>query len=308
MNSMKQFRLSKGILLTALAFSASAFAQDDKVAGTRKQPLKLAMVPSADSTKIMSGMTPVAKCLEKETGYFFDISVPNNYIVVVEGLGSKKVDIAFLNTFGYLLAHERYGTQALLKASRGGETTYRSQILVRADGKIQKLEDLNGKKVAFVDPASTSGYILPKKLFMDKKIKLGQEVFAGKHDSAIIMLYQGGVDAATSFYNAPINGKIKDAREKVLAQFPDVEQKIKILELTPDIPNDPIVARKELSEELKTKVSKAFETCVKTNIDSFKSINNSDGLVAVKDSDYDGLRQTVKELKIDMGSELNKKK
>lgn len=299
--------------LAGFAFSAlaigSAFGQADKTLGTRKSPLKLAMVPSSDATKILNNMAPVSKCLEKETGYFFDISVPNNYVVVVEGLGSSKVDVAFLNTFGYLLANDRYGSEALLKVSRNGETTYRGVIFVKSDSKIQKIEDLTGKKIAFVDPASTSGHILPKKLMNDKKVKPAEEVFAGKHDVAVTMLYQGQVDAAAAYYNAPApDGKPRDAREKLLAQFPDTMQKIKVLELTEEIPNDPIVVRKDISAEMKGKIKVAFQKCVASNVEAFKGINNSDALAPVVDKDYDGLRKTVQDLKIDLGGELSKKK
>lgn len=302
---MFKFRAVTTILMSLV--SASAFADDSKL-GTRKNPLKLVMVPSTDSTKILSSMKPVAQCLEKETGLTFDISVPNNYIVAIEGMGSKKVDIAFLPTFGYLLAHEKYGAEALLKASRNGETTYRAAIVARSDRNIKSLGDLNGKKIAYVDPASTSGYILPKKLFIESKIKPSQEVFQGKHDAVVTAVYQGQVDAGAIFYNKPVDGKIKDAREKVKTQFPDIEEKVKIVSLTEDIPNDPIVIRKEVTPDSKTKIAKAFQACVAKLPESFRGINNSDAFAEVKDSDYDGIRKTVKLLGIDVGGELQKKK
>jgi phosphonate transport system substrate-binding protein len=299
-------RIAFAFLFSA-AVSLNAFADDSKI-GTRKNPLKLVMVPSTDSTKILSSMKPVAQCLEKETGMSFDISVPNSYIVAIEGMGSKKVDIAFLPTFGYLLAHEKYGAEALLKASRNGETTYRAAILARTDKNIKSVADLNGKKIAYVDPASTSGYILPKKLFLDSKVKPAQEVFQGKHDAVVTAVYQGQVDAGAVFYNKPVDGKIKDAREKVKVQFPDIEEKVKIVTLTDDIPNDPIVIRKEIPAESKAKVSKAFQNCVAKMPDAFKGINNSDAFAGVKDSDYDSVRKTVKMLGINIGAELDKKK
>ncbi|MEY4064797.1 MAG: phosphate/phosphite/phosphonate transporter, periplasmic binding protein [Pseudomonadota bacterium] len=297
---------SSGIFVLSL-LSAIASADDSKL-GTRKNPLKLVMVPSTDSTKILSSMKPVAQCLEKETGLTFDISVPNSYIVAIEGMGSKKVDIAFLPTFGYLLAHEKYGAEALLKASRNGETTYRSAIIARNDRNIKTVNDFNGKKIAYVDPASTSGYILPKKLFLDSKVKPAQEVFQGKHDAVVTAVYQGQVDGGAVFYNKPVNGKIKDAREKVKVQFPDIEEKVKIVTLTDDIPNDPIVIRKEVAADAKIKIAKAFQSCVAKLPDAFRGINNSDAFADVKDTDYDGIRKTVKILGINLGSEIDKKK
>lgn len=277
----------------------------DAPLGSRKNPIKLAMVPSAESTKILSNMAPVARCLEKHSGQKFDISVPNNYIVVVEGLGNQKVDLAFLNTFGYLLANERYGAQALLKAIRYGETTYRGQIIVRANSGIKALADLNGKKIAYSDPASTSGHILPKKMLRDKNVKPASEVFAGKHDVVVTMVYQGQVDAGATYYSPKDPaGKIMDARARVLTQFPDVEQKVKILELTEAIPNDPVVVRKGIAPELSLKIRDAFVACIGENPEAFKGLNNSTGLAEVKDNEYDTLRATVKSVGIDIEKSL----
>ena len=139
-------------------------------------------------------------------------------------------------------------------------------------------------------------------------MKPSQEVFQGKHDAVVTAVYQGQVDAGAVFYNKPVDGKIKDAREKVMTQFPDVEQKVKIVTLTDDIPNDPIVIRKEIPAEHKTKIAAAFQSCVAQMPDAFRGINNSDAFAEVKDSDYDGIRKTVKLLGIDVGGTLNKKK
>ena len=273
--------------------------------GSRKNPIKLSMVPSAESTKILASMAPIAQCLEKKSGYAFNISVPNNYIVVVEGLGSEKVDVAFVNTFGYLLANERFQARALLKAERYGETTYKGQILVRANSSIKELKDLNGKKIAYTDPASTSGHILPKKLLADNGVKPSEEVFAGKHDVVVTMVYQGQVDAGATYHSPKDpSGKILDARIRVITQFPDVEEKVKILQLTDAIPNDPIVVRKGISAEMSEKIKEGFMGCVKEHVEAFKGVNNSTGLAEVKDSDYDVLRATVKSLNLDIGKSL----
>jgi phosphonate transport system substrate-binding protein len=295
------FSCSLSVLFVSAAFGSPEL-------GSRKNPLKLSMVPSSDASKIMANMRPVAQCLEKEAKIFVEISVPNNYVVVVESLGSKKVDVAFLPTFGYILANEKYQSEALLKASRHGETTYQGAIISKNDDKIKSISDLSGKKIAYVDPASTSGYILAKKLLNDKNIKTSEEVFAGKHDVVVTMVYQGQVDAGAIYYNKPIDGKIKDARERVTTQFPDIEKKVKVLELTEEIPNDPIVIRKEIDSAMKEKISKAFQSCIKQNVEAFKGINNADSFAPVKDSDYNQLRETIKKLKIDVASELVKKK
>jgi phosphonate transport system substrate-binding protein len=311
-NSFKKFGfplISRGLVLCVLGSGGLVLAQEKSNLGTRKNPIKLAMVPSSESSKILSNMAPVAQCLEAETKLSFEVSVPNSYIVVVESFGSKKVDVAFLNTFGYIVARDKYGVEAILKTSRHGETTYKGAFFVKKDSKIASLNDIAGKKMAYVDPASTSGHILPKKMLMDAKVKVSEEVFAGKHDVALTMLYQNQVDVAAAYYNAPLaDQKIRDARERLLKQFPDVGEKLKVLTFTEEVPNDPIAIRAQIPAEMKESIKKAFSTCVQKHTESFKGINNADGLVAVSDSDYDGLRKTIQALGINAAAELEKKK
>ena len=294
-----------GVLFLCAAVAAKGAEQG---LGSRKNPVKIAMVPSHDSTKILSSMEPIASCLKQKTGLYFDVSVPTNFIVVVESMGSKRIDVAFLNTFGYLLAAERYGVVPILKSSRQGESTYRGQIIVKASSNINKISDLSGKKMAFVDPASTSGHIAPKGLLAKEGVKLREEVFAGNHDAVVTMVYQGQVDAGATFYNPPKNAEPRDARKNVKTQFPDVFAKVKILALTDDIPNDPLVVRKDFPADIRVKIQEAMVSCVEKNREAFMGLNSSDALVPVTDADYDGVRKLIKSLKIDLGNQLGKGK
>ncbi len=97
---------------------------------------------------------------------------------VVEAFGTKRADIAAINTFGYMLAHEKYGAEARLTVLRHGLATYQAMFVAKSDSKIKSIDDLAGKKIAFVDPASTSGYLLPLKMLKDKNISPKETVFA----------------------------------------------------------------------------------------------------------------------------------
>jgi phosphonate transport system substrate-binding protein len=217
---------------------------------------------------------------------------------VVEAIGSNRADVASINTFGYILAHEKYGAQARLTVIRHGSATYQAQIIAKEGGGVSKLSDISGKKMAFVDPASTSGFLLPKKLFADKGVKPSQEVFAMKHDAVVSMVYQGQVDAGATFYSPSSEGEIQDARRLVKTQYPDVEKKIKIIELTEPIPNDPIVFRKDLPEEMKTKLIDAFEKYVSTpeGKETFNKVYGVTELKRSTDADYDNVRAMLKSL------------
>ena len=237
--------------------------------GTQDNPIKLHFVPSVDAKVIEDNSVKFKEFLEKNTPYKYEVTIPQSFIAVVEAFGTKRADVAAINTFGYVLAHEKYGAEASLTVLRHGESTYQSQFIAKADGKVKKIEDLAGKKIAFVEPSSTSGYLLPLKTLKDKGIEPKETVFAGKHDNVVSMVYQGQVDAGATFYSPPSKDekgaeKMEDARRLVLTQYPDVEKKVVIISLSVPITNDPIVFRKEMPEEMKTKIVDAMISFVAT--------------------------------------------
>ena len=68
------------------------------------------------------------------------------------------------------------------------------------------------------------------------------------------MIYNKEVDAGATFYSSPSgDGTIRDARVLIKKQFPDVSEKIKIIEITENIPNDPFVFRKNFPAHLEKK-------------------------------------------------------
>ncbi|PIE90218.1 MAG: phosphonates-binding protein [Acidobacteria bacterium] len=277
--------------------------------GSKDNPIKMYFTPSSDAENISTNSRDFLEYLEKETGYFFESAIPTSYIAVVEAFGASRADIAVMNSFGYLLANQKYGAEAKLKAIRYGQTHYNGMIITRIDSGIDAIEDLAGKAIAFTDSSSTSGYLFPMKLLKEKNIEPSQTVFAMKHDSVVTMVYQGQVDAGACFYSPPDeNGKIRDAREKVMTQFPDVEEQVKILVISDNIVNDPFVFRKGLPPELVDKVIQAITSFIASpeGKASFELTYNIEGVVATDDSDYDGLREMVRFNEIDPASMLEK--
>lgn len=266
--------------------------------GSAENPIKFYFVPSVDVQVLETNSKAVKDFLEQNTPYKFQIAIPPNFIAVVEAFGTNRADVAALNTYGYILAHEKYGAEARLTTVRNGESTYRSQFLARANGKIKKIEDLEGKKIAFVDPASTSGYILPLKYLKDRNIKPKQTMFAMRHDNVVSMIYQGQVDAGATFYVAPVGKNIQDARMLVKTQYPDVEEKIKIIQLTDSIPNDPVVFNKNLPEPMKQKICDVLIKYAETPAgkENLQRLSGVTGLIPSTDKSYDRTREFYKSL------------
>jgi phosphonate transport system substrate-binding protein len=268
--------------------------------GSKGNPIRLFLTPSVDAQKVSNSADSLVAYLQKATGYSVTAALPTSYIAVVEAFGSGKADIAAMNTFSYVLANEKYGVEAALKViRRDGEQTYKGQFITRVDSGIDSLYELNGKKIAYVDAASTSGYILPKAMLGKQGIKPSEEVFAMKHDNVVTMVYQKQVDAGATYYSPPDKktGEILDARARVVKQYPDIYQTVKIIAFTEDIPNDPFVFRKDLPKEIKQKMMNAlidFQGTPAGKKALFETYS-VEGLAPAHDSDYDGLRTMIRQ-------------
>lgn len=280
--------------------------------GSKSRPIIICLTPSVDAGKVTNSAELLVSFLQKETGLHFSSNIPSNFIAVVEAFGSDRADIAAMNTFGYILLHKKYGATAALKVvRRDGELTYRGQFVARANSGIDSLQDIAGKTIAYVDAASTSGYILPKALLQKRNIKPSTEVFGMKHDNVITMVYQGQVDVGCTYYSPPdkASGEIMDARARVKKQFPDVFDKIKIVAFTEPIPNDPVVFRKDFPPILRELVLKAllkFQSTPEGKKALF-DIYNVEGFIPTTDSDYDKLRTLIERFGGDLQKALQKK-
>lgn len=289
---------SSSILLAALVFPGCT--RKEAELGSAENPIKLHFVPSVDAKVIEDSSAKFKSYLEANTPYKYEITIPQSFIAVVEAFGTKRADVAAINTFGYALAHKKYGAEARLTVIRHGADTYQSQFIVKAGSPIKSIADLANKKVAFVEPASMSGYILPQKTLNDQKIKLKETVFAGKHDNVVSMVYNGQVDAGATFYSPPTKDEkgvdtMEDARRLVLTQYPDVEKKVIILSLSASIKNDPIIFRKGLSDEMKDKIVNAMISFVDT-ADGKAAYKAVYGVTEVKkstDADYSEVREML---------------
>lgn len=285
------------LLIGLLLLGVLSGCTGDAPLGSEKNPIKISLVPGQNPKTLEVNGNKISAFLHKEVGLYFRINVPVNFITVVEALGTKRADLAFMNTFGYLLAHEKNGAQVRLIGIYKGTDVYYGQIIAHVDGP-KKLEDLQGKKFAFVDPASTSGYLLPLKLMNEKKIQPKEVVFAGRHDSVAQMVYQKRVDAGATYHALPDGGEPQDARKLLKTQYPDIFKKVQILAKTGPIPNDPVVFRKDFPEDVREQIVVALKKYMQTpeGQEVLEGLYHMDGLRDATDKDYDQVRKVLLDL------------
>ncbi len=270
--------------------------------GTKQNPIKMYFVPSMEAGKIITSGEAISNYLHAKTGYYFKVAVPTSYAAVIEALGTNEADIAWLATFAYILAHQKYGAEVALTTVRNGLKQYRGQFVAREDSKLNSIDDIQGKTIAYTDAASTSGYIYPSAILKQKNIQPGKTYYAGSHPAAILSVYQGQADVAASFWSPPdINNVPQDSRKTIVETYPDVFQKIKIIGFTDWIPNDTVTFRKDMDPKMKEKIVASlldFASSSDGKI-TLKDLYQIDGLVPSTNADYDIVRTTLKSLGFD---------
>ena len=132
------------------------------------------------------------------------------YETIQKLIDDCQVDFGFIPPFSYVLANSESNARVVLSALRkDGSATYKAQYVVRTDSEIDSLEDLAGKKIAFVDPASTSGYLYPAAQLIGLGYDIDkdfQTIYAGGHDKALQAVLNGDVDMAVMFADALSKG------------------------------------------------------------------------------------------------------
>jgi phosphonate transport system substrate-binding protein len=290
-------RFFKILLLVWVVLLAPLYSEAQSL-GSAENPLRMMFVPSGDAQMILKGGREIGQLLQNITGLHFKTSVATSYAAVIEAMGAGKVDVGWLATFSYVLAHDKYGVELLLVVQRFGSPFYRGQIMVRADSGIQDLAGLQGKRFAFVDPASTSGHLYPKTLLLSQGFDLEtffkKTVFVGSHNAVVLSIYKGEVDGGAAY---------EGARATVAKIFPDVFDKVNVIAYTREIPNDTVSVRRELSPDLKMKIRDGLKN-MSHSPEGSKVLKKLYGISGF--TDLDGLFDPVREAGRLLNMNLNK--
>jgi phosphonate transport system substrate-binding protein len=270
--------------------------------GSFDRPIILSFTPSQDTQRVTASGSAITASLERATGLAWKVSVPTSYAATIEGMCSGAVDVAFLAPLQMTLAIDRGCATPILGALRNDETgkpstTYQSQILVQAASGINDVKGLQGKKFAYVDALSASGYVYPvltikNETGSDPKSFFSGTQFAGGHDKAALAVYQGTVDGAATFIDVRTSPGMPA----------DIMQKTKVIARAGPIPNDGAAVRKgfptDLAKQIQTAMADYSQT--ETGKAAFKALYSWDGMQTVDEKFYDPMREAAKLAGIDL--------
>ena len=290
--------MKKIFLILTLLFCASLGFASEKQASQ----ITLGMLPGGDPETVRSQAIELAKELQTQLEIPVNIYISKDYAGLIEAMKTKKVDFAFFSALTYVFAEKEVKTKVLLKKV-WSEPFYYSALITKKNSGIKKVEQLKGKRVAFVDEKSASGYLYPQ-VMLNKKNLHNEDfkslIYSGNHQASIRLLEQGEVDAAAVFSDDE-KGE-KSAWTKFAT---DKKQKYRILWISDPIPNDPFCVRQEFYDDY----PKITHTLMFALIDimsrekeshKYSEVLGTRDLMPATTKQYDPVREMVEALKIKM--------
>jgi phosphonate transport system substrate-binding protein len=280
------------VLRLVLALTAASGLGVPGPARAADKPLHLVLTPSQKPTDLLAAGEEFGRALGALVGTPVRVTVASDYAAVIEALRNRTADLAFVHPAGYVLANREAKAIIVAKNQWHGKTTFTARFYVKKDSGLKTLEDLRGKTMAFVDPASSSGYIYPMVLLIqrglvrnrDPKTFFREVVFAGSHDASMRALLNGHVDAIVSF---------DLAREQYLKD-PAERERITWVAETPPIPEAGVAARAGLDPATFAKVRDALLKIQGPQYAALlKRLYDIDGFEAAEDGEYAPVRAAM---------------
>jgi len=265
--------------------------------GSETRPLRLLLFPTCRGEKLESARAALANALAATTGLRVETVVPVDYLDAIEELGTAKADVALLNDLAYLLAEDTYQVEARLAILRsGGRRFHRAQILVRKDSGLKTLHDLEGKRLAFVDPYSVTGFVVGAHLLAEQGVRAGATTFVGSHEEVVRQVYSRDADAGATYDDgSPSGGLPVDVRARLQERFPDIGEQLVALAKSDPIPNEPVVFRRGLDPALAERLTAAL---VKLHdqpaaVEALRVLDDIVGFDPANSADYAPLRTMI---------------
>lgn len=215
--------------------------------------LRVSAIPDESPSNLQRKFAPLRDYLSREVGVDVKFIPVTDYPATVEGLASKHLDLVWYGGFTFIQAYRRTGKNALPLVQREEDAAFHSKFIASADSKIEKLEDLKGKTMAFGSVSSTSGHLMPRYYMLQAKLDpdkiLARYSFSGAHDATAKWVEAGKVDA----------GALNEAVLDTLIRTRKIDpSKIRVFYTTPAYPDYTWTVRADLDAKLIEKLKRAF--------------------------------------------------
>ena len=227
MNPKGAPKINRRSLLAGLAAATAAPAARAQSWRSQFPELVFAVVPAENASGVTDRYAPFVAYAAKQLGTKVTLRVANDYAAVIEGQRAGNVHIAYYGpaSFARALVTGVKTTAFAIDVNSDGTKGYYSVFYVKADSPYRTVDDLKGRDLGLVDPNSTSGYNMPlfalNKRGINPETFFGKVVITGSHENAVLALWQGTVQTAANFWNAPDDSNLTRMLNKGMVKKAD---------------------------------------------------------------------------------------
>lgn len=231
------------------------------------------------------------ECMVEQLGEKLGVPVElypaSDYAGVMQGLVAGQLDAASLGASGYagIYLQDPEAVEPIFVAlENDGSDGYYAMMYAKADSGIETIEDMQGKSLAFADPNSTSGYLVPKAELEAAEINIEEYFsstgFGGGHEQAVVAVLNGQYDAGVTWTSGVgeesegfSRGALRSMVDKDLLDMSD----LRIIWKSNLIPNGPWVLRKDAPQAAKDIAIDWMETLKDTDYECYINVSQGEG-------------------------------
>jgi phosphonate transport system substrate-binding protein len=220
-----------------------------------KEKITIGLLPEMNVFVQMQRYRPLADYLSRKLDIDVQLTMLSRYGNIIERLRENEIDAAFLGSFTATLAISQLNVEPLARPiNLDGTSTYHGLIFVRKDSGIKNVPDMRNKIIAFVERATTAGYIFPRAYFKRNNIEnydtfFKEYFFAGSHDATIDAVYKKKADVGAA------KNTIYDY---YMLQNPQIAEEIEILAQSSPVPSNGLCVMPGISNELRSQIQKTL--------------------------------------------------
>jgi len=219
------------------------------------EELLLGLIPEDNIFQQMKRHRPLAQYMTKKLGIKVRFTVLSRYPHIITRFKSRELDGAFFGIFTSVLAEEALSIEPLVRpVATDGKSTATGYIFVRTDSGISNIGDMRGKRAAFVDQVTATGYLYMLYYLRTNGIRkpgtfFSEHTFTGSNESAVYTVHSRQADVGVA------KGRIV---EKILERDKLIKDELRILSVSKELPDNTLFLRKSLPIQLKLRIQQVL--------------------------------------------------
>jgi phosphonate transport system substrate-binding protein len=272
--------------LLALITPLAARAQDWK---SQVKVLRIGLLGGENTQDRLARYDNFQKLLESKLGIPVKLYPAADYAGVMQAMAAGQVELSEFSpsAFAGTWLDCKCVEPLVVPLEKDGTVFYVAAMVVRADSGITSIEQMKGHSLAWADPNSASGYLIPSATLKAQGIDLADGAyftrtgFAGGHEQGVVAVLNRQYDACVTWTSGQgdINqgfsrGNLRTMVDRGMLKMPDV----RIIWTSGKIPNGPWGVRSDLPSGLKQAIKDLLMDLPKSHKDIYDQVEQGSGV------------------------------